>query len=59
MEKITYPHRVRLHRGRNAHAAREEGSSGYMGRRGANHWLPATEAVTCPGCKRAMAKAGA
>ena len=49
MEKITYPHRVRLHRGRNTHAAREEGSSGYMGRRGANHWLPATEAVTCPG----------
>lgn len=61
------PHRVRLHRGRNTHAARELPISGghetacdYVLDDGAsNHWLPWVTPVTCPGCKRALAKAGA
>ncbi|MFC7794597.1 hypothetical protein [Streptomyces cinereoruber] len=52
--------RVRLHGGRNTHAAQpgRMGSvtpCGYpVGR--LDHWLPADEPVTCPACKRALAK---
>ena len=66
MEKISYPHRVRLYRGRDTHGARKAAAEpGYMtacdqylGNAGANQWLPDGTPVTCPGCKRAMAKAG-
>ncbi|MGA4941750.1 hypothetical protein [Streptomyces cinereoruber] len=60
MTQPVHPHRVRLHGGRNTHAARpgRMGSvtpCGYpVGRN--DHQLPADEPVTCPACKRAIAK---
>ncbi|MFC9700892.1 hypothetical protein ACFTWD_09395 [Streptomyces sp. NPDC056943] len=56
--------RVRLYGGRNTHAARP-GRTGTghvtpcnypVGRN--DHWLPDDEPVTCPTCKRILAKTG-
>ncbi|PVC73502.1 hypothetical protein [Streptomyces sp. CS081A] len=53
--------RVRLHGGRNTHAAQPDGSTAIFTTCGhitcpEDHWLPADEPVTCPACKRAIAK---
>ncbi len=57
----THPYRVRLHGGRNVHAARHVNGSanrvtacGYYLPDGTdNHWLAATAPVTCRACQRA------
>ncbi|MFF9632900.1 hypothetical protein [Streptomyces fradiae] len=60
-----FPHRVRLHGGRNTHAARDildgpdriTGCDYYLDAAATNHELPADEPVTCPACKRRLARA--
>lgn len=59
-----YPHRVRLHGGRNTHAARDIPTSRsrvtacdcYLDAEAVNDWKPDTAPITCPACKRAIAK---
>lgn len=54
--------RVRLHGGRNTHAA-QPGRAGHVTPCGYpvghnDHWIPDTEPVTCAACKRALAITG-
>lgn len=63
MTARSYPRRVRLHRGRNVHAARELSSTAwvtacdyYLATEAENDWKPNEAPITCPGCKRAIEK---
>jgi hypothetical protein len=54
-----YPHRVRLHGGRNAHAARDLNTGDratacdyFLPDEAANHPLPADSPITCGACIR-------
>ena len=64
MTQPDHPHRVRLHGGRNTHAARDLNTGDrttacdyFLPDEARNHRLDPTEPVTCPACKRALAKA--
>lgn len=63
MPTPAHPHRVRLHGGRNTHAARdllsgdrETACDYFLAADSRNHWGEPTDPVTCPACKRALAK---
>ncbi|WP_318205354.1 hypothetical protein [Streptomyces sp. SCL15-4] len=62
MTQTDHPYRVRLHGGRNVHAARHVNGSAnrvtgcgyYLPEDSTNHWMDDDTAVTCRGCQRAM-----
>lgn len=65
MTPRSYPQRVRLHGGRNVHAARviPTSSSGrvtscdrYIDAGSVNDWRPDSTPITCPACLRAIEK---
>lgn len=63
--RSTHPLRVRLHGGRNTHAARDLNSGGHLtacdytlADDAANHWLPPTATITCRRCTRTLATEG-
>ncbi|MDF2708156.1 MAG: hypothetical protein K0R62_3808 [Nonomuraea muscovyensis] len=63
MTQPSHPHRVRLHGGRNTHAARDLNGGDhitacdyFLPTEARNHWLDPAEPVTCPACKRALAR---
>lgn len=63
MTAHSYPRRVRLHGGRNVHAARDLSGDGratacdyYLVADARNEWKPNDAPITCPACLRAIAK---
>lgn len=63
MTQPSHPHRVRLHGGRNTHAARDLNGGDratacdyFLPDEAHNHWGDPTDPVTCTACKRALAK---
>lgn len=65
MIQPSHPHRVRLHGGRNTHAARDLNTGDratacdyFLPGEAKNHNLDRREPVTCPTCKRILARTG-
>ena len=63
MTAAEYPHRLRLHGGRNTHAARPVNGGpsvvtacDYLCEPSSNHMLPDNAPVTCPRCKRELTR---